>query len=318
MANRLLRVVKDWWPYLIGFAIFAYLLFKINISATVSAISSANLFLVVAAYLMLVPMFILKVLRWQYMMKQQAINYGLKDSLLMYFAAMYIGFVTPGKVAELLKASYLVRDGHSFGRSFFSVLFDRLADLLFLAVIGYAGLFFFQNLFKNQILWLSLLAVVELVAVVVLILKRKWAKSLLQRLLRKVLPERHKASVQVHVEDFYSSLRIFNFKTTAVVVLLTALSYLFFFIMAILLAESIGIKVSYLLLIISVTVATLISLLPVSLAGVGTRDVSLLLMLGSLGVARETIIAYSTLHLLASLIAIAMAAPFWFKKPIKF
>lgn len=318
MSNRLLRFLKGWWHYLIGFAILAYLLTKIDLSATVSAISSANIFLIIAGFLMLVPLFIFKVLRWQYMMGQLGIKYSFKDSLFMYFAAMYIGFVTPGKVAELLKANYLVKDGHSFGRSFFSVLFDRLADLVFLAVIGYFGLFLFQNLFKNQILWLSLLAAVELVVFAILIIKRKWAKSLLQRMLMKLLPEKHKGSVEAHVEDFYASLRIFNVKSTFIIILLTALSYLFFFIMSVLLAESLGIKISYVLIAVSMTIATLITLLPVSIAGVGTRDASLLLMLGSLGISSEAIIAYSTLHLLANFIAIGMSAPFWFRKPIKF
>ena len=318
MANKLIAFVKSWWHYFLGFAIFAYLLTKINISATISAISSANIFLVVTAFLMLIPMFVLKALRWQYMMRQQGINYSLKDSLSMYFAAVYIGFITPGRVAELLKASYLTRDGHPFGRAFFSVFFDRLADLLFLAVIGYAGLFFFQNLFRNQILWLSLLAALEVVVAAVLIINRRWAKSLLKKVLGKIVPAKHKGSVQVHVEDFYASLKIFNLKSTAVVVLLTAFSYLFFFAIAVLLAESIGIKVSYSLIIVSIAIATLVTLLPVSLAGVGTRDASLLLMLGSLGVAKETIIAYSTLNLLANLIVIAISAHFWFRKPIRF
>ena len=317
-SNKLFSFVKNWWPYLIGFAIFAYLLSKINISATVSAISSANIFFVVVAYLLIIPMFILKALRWRYMMKQQGINYNLKESVSMYFAAMYVGFITPRKVAELLKAAYLVRDGYSFGRSFFSVFFDRLADLLFLAVIGYVGLFFFQNLFRNQILWLSLLAAVELVVAFVLLVKKEWAKSLLQSLLKKVAPTKYKDSVHVNVNDFYASLKTFNFKATTMVLLLTSFSYLFFFIMAILLAESLGIKVSYFLLIVSVTVATLVTLLPVSIAGVGTRDASLLLMLGSLGVSKESIIAYSTLLLLASLVIIAICVPFWFKRPIKF
>ncbi len=316
--NKFVSFIKNWWHYLIGFAVFAYLLSQINIRATISAILSANLFLVVAAYLLIIPIFVLKALRWQYIMGQQGIRYKLKNAIAMYFAAAYLGFVTPGRVAELLKAAYLVKDGHPFGRSFFSVFFDRLADLLFLVVVGYAGLFFFQNLFRNQIVWLVILAAVAVVAAVVLIVKKELTKLLLQRLLKKIVPEKHKDSMQAHVEDFYSSLKIFNLKSIAVVVFVTAFSYLFFFVMSVLLAESLGIRVNYFSLIVSVSIAALITIIPVSIAGVGTRDASLLLMLGSLGVAKEQVIAYSTLNLLANLILIAICAPFWFRKPIKF
>ena len=314
----LVGFVKNWWHYAIGFAILVYLLSRLDVSAIASAFSSANAVLVVVAFLLIVPMFIIKAVRWQYIMGRQGIRYGLGDSISMYFAAMYIGFVTPGRVAELLKASYLVRDGHSFGKSFFSVFLDRLVDLLFLMIIGYFGLFFFKNLFSTQIVWLGLLGVAGAVAAFVLLVKKELAKSLLKSLLKRVVPASRKASVEAYVEDFYASMGLFNLKSSAVILLLTALSFVFYFLVAVLLARSLGINVNYVFIIFSMSIAALIAILPVSIAGVGTRDATLLLLLGSLGVAKETIIAYSTFNLLATLFLIGLCSQFWFRKPIRF
>ncbi len=318
MASKLVSFVKSWWHYAIGFAILVYLLGKVDIRAIVTAFSSANIFLVVVAFLLVIPMFVVKAVRWQYIMKQQGISYGLADSVSMYFAAVYLGFVTPGRVAELLKAAYLMRDGHSFGKSFFSVFFDRLADLLFLIAVGYSGLFFFKSLFGKQMAWLGLLGAAAAVAAFVLLVRREFAKSMLKGMLKRIAPASLKAFAETHLEDFYASMSIFKLKSTAVILLLTVLSFIFYYAIAVLLAKSLGIQVNYAYVVISMSVAALAAILPVSIAGVGTRDATLLLMLGSLGVARETIIAYSTLNFLANLALIAICAPFWFRRPIKF
>jgi glycosyltransferase 2 family protein len=318
MSNKLLKFAKEWWHYLIGFIIFAFLLTQIDISSTFDVLSSANMLLVIVGLLMVVPMFVFKAVRWRYMMAQQNIHYSLKDSIAMYFAAMYIGFVTPGRVAELLKAAYLMKDGHSFGKSIFSVFFDRFADLIFLAALGYAGLFIFPELFQKQIFWLSLIAMIEFVVAIVVILKREFAKTLLQKVLKKIAPKNLKQSVESQVEDFYEALKIFNIRTTFMIFFYTSLSYFFYFVMAILLAEAVGIHIDYVYIIVSIIIVSLVAVIPVSIAGVGTREATLLLMLGALGIASETILAYSVLNLIGNLLVIVMAAPFWFKKPVKF
>ena len=64
-------------------------------------------------------------------------------------SSIYIGFVTPGRLGEFVKAVYLKSDkGLSLSKGMSSVLVDRLFDLYLLIILGLIGIWKFDILGK--------------------------------------------------------------------------------------------------------------------------------------------------------------------------
>ena len=99
--------------------------------------------------------------------------------------------------------------------------------------------------------------------------------------------------------------------------LLTALAYSVFFAQAWLLGRALALEIGIAYLAMCLSVAGVITLLPISFSGLGTRDAILILLFAPLGLAAEQAVAYSTLFFLTFYVAGGiMGAIAWQLKPL--
>jgi len=259
----------------------------------------------------------IKVYRWNYLMKKQNINYSFKDSFLMYGTGMYIGIITPGRLGELSKIAFLKKN-NSLGKSTVSVVVDRLTDLIFLLFFGYFGFFLFFSLFKNLILILTLILVFSLILLITF-LKTNIIKFLLKKMLNLIIPAKYQKSWKINFQDFINELKIYKLKNYLFIFLITAFSWFIYYFQTYLLAKSIGINnLSFLFISIAVTIAGLVTLLPISILGIGTRDVTLIGLFNAFSINQETTVSFSFLILLIGILTGLACSICWLIKPIQF
>jgi len=126
-----MRYLKNKWVLrAIGPILFCIILYRIDLIHLAVLLSKMNLLYLVPAILLLIPLLVIKAWRWLLLMRAQDIGYSLQDSATMYAVSMYIGTITPGRLGDFVKVFYLIRDDHPFGRSFATVLLDKLFDLV--------------------------------------------------------------------------------------------------------------------------------------------------------------------------------------------
>ena len=83
-------------------------------------------------------------------------------------------------------------------------------------------------------------------------------------------------------------------------------------------ALSIGIDVGVLFFVLVIPVISLLDLLPISISGIGTRDVALIFLFGLKGIAPEQAVAFSLIYLFMSYWLVALiGAGVYFRYPIK-
>ncbi|MBU0999514.1 flippase-like domain-containing protein, partial [Patescibacteria group bacterium] len=286
-------------------------------SKLILVLNEINYFYFFLAFLMLFPIFMIKVYRWNYLMKKQNINYSFKDSFLMYGTGMYIGIITPGRLGELSKIAFLKKN-NSLGKSTVSVVVDRLTDLIFLLFFGYFGFFLFFSLFKNLILILTLILVFSLILLITF-LKTNIIKFLLKKMLNLIIPAKYQKSWKINFQDFINELKIYKLKNYLFIFLITAFSWFIYYFQTYLLAKSIGINnLSFLFISIAVTIAGLVTLLPISILGIGTRDVTLIGLFNAFSINQETTVSFSFLILLIGILTGLACSICWLIKPIQF
>lgn len=308
---------KSFIVKLIGILIFIIILTKIDLSKSISILKNMNLYLLLLAILFIFPIVLIKTVRWQLILKALSINYSLPYASLMYFSGLYIGIITPGRLGELAKVLYLTKDKHSAGKAFLSVFVDRIADLLFLLTFGFLGFFAFSNLFIHQIVLLTAISSVMIFALIIIIMFHKQILYLVRMLIHKTLSKRFSSIIDTAITDFFTGLKSITHNTYITILLLTLLSWLIYYIQMYLLTSALHFQIPFWYLAGAVTISGLITLLPISISGIGTRDVILITLFAALGIASEYALSLSFLILLMSLFAALFGSTAFFAKPIK-
>ncbi|MEE8575062.1 MAG: lysylphosphatidylglycerol synthase transmembrane domain-containing protein [Thermodesulfobacteriota bacterium] len=130
-------------PKIIGFAILLWLFFKINIGQTAKIISSARPSMLLIALIFLSVSVFIKILRYQYILIQQDIRSPLLKTVQFSLAALYISFVTPGRIGEVSKAYFIHKvHGIPLNKPIAGSFMDRIFDVYALFIMALTGLAF--------------------------------------------------------------------------------------------------------------------------------------------------------------------------------
>lgn len=299
---------------LIGLFICVLILLKIEPKKILDILLNLNIYYLAAAFALNIPHFLIINCRWNLIMKTQGIEYSFKDSFIIYAIGFSAGVITPGKFGGFIKLFYLKNDGYPFGKSFLVTLLDRLFDLFVLISVAYFSLFLFTKMFEKQILISSLLLGLIVALIVILKYKKAVAKNLLERIYRILIPKTFKGVANFN--DFSINFRLPNYSQLFAIVSLTIIAMIILFINAYLLALSLGINISFLNLVACYSIATLAVLIPISIYGIGVRDITLITLFSYIGLSNELAIAFSALILIKHIITGLICSFAWFIRPL--
>ena len=306
------KVLKKFY-YLFGFFLLAVLLLKVDFHYYKELIKQVSILKFSLISCLSFPPLFLKAYRWKILMSVQNIRYSLLDSFLMYQSSTYVGTFTPGRIGEVWKSFYLKKD-HSLGKSLVSTLLDRFFDIFFLFFFGLFGIFLFSNLFEKTILFF-ILFLIFFVAIAAAI--KYFGKELLRKIFYFFIPKKYQEKWHLSIKDFFSDMRRYKLRHYLFGFFITGLVWFIFYLSVYLFSLEIGInQISFLFFSSALAVGSLVSLLPFSVLGIGTRDAALIIMFSSFGVRKELIIAVSMFVLFLTLVSSVIGFFSLMKKPM--
>jgi len=305
---------------LIGLILIVVIFSQLDWSSLKQALFQANLTYLIIGLAMTLTSAFASSYRWNYLKKIQGLNYSNTQSFIIYCASHLAGSLTPGRVGEFSKIFYLKNDGHSYGRSAFSVILDRLFDVIFLLLFALFGMLLFLNLFQSATAYLAA-GLATLIILIIIYTKapaiRKLTANLFGRLFDKLIAEKYKSFLKINYQEFLTEVKKMKLTHYLAVFLLTALAWLAFFCQMYVLALSVNINIPFLYLATSVTFAGIVTMLPISYLGLGTRDAILIGLFSVYGITKETAIIFSSLILLTYAVMAIAGFIAWQIKPFK-
>jgi len=249
----------------------------------------------------------IKSLRWQQIIKNEGFYYNPMKAFGAYMASFTIGVITPGRIGEIARLYYLRQDCEiDFVPSFRTIVTDRIFDLGVLVMLAVAGLFYYTGLLGEYVYLSVIVGVIIFFAGLFLSLG---VIGLLKRN-RKISGNQVLDFVERCLKQAVSGSAL---KLWAI----TFLAYLVFYGALALIFLSVGIQLRIVDIALVFSVVGLATLLPVSWAGFGTREMSLVYLLSFYQVPAEMALTFSLLQfgaffLWGSIIGLV----FWMLMPI--
>lgn len=253
--------------------------------------------LLLAACLSL-PQAAIRASRWYLLLRGVRFDIGFRDSTAMYMMGMTLGAVSPGKLGDFIKVAALHKRGCPLGLAVAYNVLDRLLDVGFILVAGYAGMWYFSNYFASQLHVVNIIAAVAGVAFVLLVANRRVVK----RAAVKLVPARYRPQVRAAWEGLAADPAGGRVLWALHLLAWTAASWMLQFFAFWLCSVALDLNVPFLYLSACATLVSLSSFLPITVAGAGTRDAIFVLLLGQLGLTSQQSLALSCLVLAVFLV----------------
>ncbi|HNQ23983.1 MAG TPA: Coenzyme F420 hydrogenase/dehydrogenase, beta subunit C-terminal domain [Phycisphaerae bacterium] len=260
---------RGWWWRLLGPLLLLIMLWRVGLGPCWSAVSGADPTWFLAACAMSVPALGIKAFRWQELLRAHGFTLLWRESAGIYAAGLLAGAVTPGKVGDLAKAPLLAARGVPWGTGIAASLWDRAFDGLLLFAAGAGGVLALPTLPGRGTFALATAGAVVLALAGVVVFRRAVART---------LPSR--------------DARWWGMMTVATLAALAC-----YFASAYCCARALALPLGVVDVVAGMAVAAVLGLLPITVAGIGTRDAAFVVIFGPRGVDAEHALALSALVL---------------------
>lgn len=231
---------------------------------------------------MVVPITMLTAWRLQQLMPKKrreenaTLNFGEANNLIL--AASVLNMILPSKMGDIAKAYFMKERGHLSGSLSLSlVVFEKVCDLLSLLLWCVFGLILYQQ--KDWLFWLMTACVtLGLVTGILLLSSRKFAEIFFI-VGRAIAPKKFRSKIEklrvswgeMHDYFWHDQRQLLKITSTSVFIWFLHLLQIWFFILAL------KAWTPFIINLALSPLAILAGLLPLTFAGVGTRDAALIL-----------------------------------------
>ncbi|MDO8480360.1 MAG: lysylphosphatidylglycerol synthase transmembrane domain-containing protein [Nanoarchaeota archaeon] len=294
--------MKAWLKLVVSALILVLFFTQVPLAAFWRLLVTANLPLLLVALLIMVLTLILDGVSLHVFLPKGKLHW--KDTLVFYGYAWCAGLILPGRSGDLVILPFLKKKGIGMGEGLAAVLLNRMLSFALVLLVGGLGLVVYLGIAW----WIALALALAGCAAMVAILLLKFPRELIKKY---VLRKR-----AAHFQGFSIALSSYardQPKTIALKVLLTSGKIVLGGLVPYLIYLALGTEISFFALLAIFNAATLLSLVPFTLSGLGLREGAVTLALERLGVEREAafggvLISTAMAYFLGVLLANALPA----------
>jgi glycosyltransferase 2 family protein len=261
---------------IVSLIILAIIYWKIDFISLIQVFQNSNIYWMIVSLCMVVPITTITAWRLQQITPKKAkLSFGNANKLIL--AASVLNMVLPSKMGDIAKAYFMRQQGHLTGTLSLSlVIFEKTCDLLSLLLWCTFGLIFYPN--KNWLFWIMTASVGGgLLLGLLLISSHKFAQIFFI-LSKAIAPKTLKIKIQklqfsweeMHRYFWQDKTQLLKITLTSIFIWFLHLLQIWFFIL------TLKAWTPFLANLALSPLAILAGLLPLTFAGIGTRDAALI------------------------------------------
>jgi uncharacterized protein (TIRG00374 family) len=305
------------WARLVGVALLIWILCTIDWRRILPTLASLKLAYLLGYVFFFACMAAVRVVRLHICARKLGFPLRLADSYAATVEPMFLGTLTPGRIGEFSRVAYLNRHGMPLPSAIALALLERIIDLSVLLCFGAGGMVY---LFGSEALRPYVFGLIGFLLVLLCFsfLASGFAIRHLRRLAAGFL-RRWSLPGEDAQNKFLDACRQTIRATAGLMESLGVVCTLLGFCQIYMLAQAFQLGGSRIPVFFAYSVSTLMALLPIAPAGLGTREATYIYIMARLGIARERALLFSLVDgvVLGMLGSLAMVAPLWIASAVR-
>ena len=269
MKKNLFKYVKMFLPF-IGIVILALIIFNLNPAEIKKAFLSIKPIFIVISLSLTVPRILLRNYAWQCILKEQKIKLGYFQSLKIFLIGYFYGILTPGYIGNLMRIPYMKeKTDEPYGKLFVNVVIEPIIHTLTLYGMIFIGALLvlekFPELLKLIIGWIIILAII-----LIYFIKKERGEKLFYTLIKYFIPKSKKGDFNRFVHTFYADFP--KLSKLVLPLILGFFTWVIIFTQFYIFVLALDLPIPFIHFLLLFTVANVVSFIPISFAGLGTRE----------------------------------------------
>ncbi len=247
-----------------------------------------------AGIVMLMVVYLLKTLRWYIINRSFQIRIPYRITLTFFLVSGFLSAITPGRIGEFAKIWFVSRKYPvSYSQSTSTVFLDRIWDVMVLSLMGGAGIIFFFSGFQTGFMTIAVIFLFFTGSVVVVL----WPSIFFRPAIYLTGRWPQFRGELIMIEELWKTNRIRFFIPCF---LLTLAAFLILASIPLIFAAVAGSPVPFPASVSAVSISNMLSFIPVTIAGFGTREFVFIKIWELLGKAPELAVTVSTAYFISS------------------
>lgn len=280
---------------IIGFLIFIYLFSIVDYQSLIEVLINMNFILLVISILLAFLLIFLKSFRWRYINISQNIKISISTCYQIFTISSVLGSVTPGRIGEFIKIYSMKNHCSNLEKRILGVLVDRMHDIIILMLTGLITLFFVDIVvfdFFNKYLIFSFFILSTML--IIYLLRNEILKVLIYNFYQ--VDNMNSTTIKNKFSLIVTHFKKLFYNTFTIAFIFTLLSYSIQCVISLSIIEAFGQRVQFHFIPMIISLSALVSLLPITIGGIGTREGIFVYILGLQGIPIETALSISLIN----------------------
>ncbi|GAA4108416.1 hypothetical protein GCM10022393_04500 [Aquimarina addita] len=294
----------SFWIKFFGLILFSILIYKIGWESTLQSIQKVPFVHILISVLILWIAFYLKSSRWRIISRSYDIPLGRYQAFKIFFIGLFLANITPGKLGDFGRLLYIKDKVPNQKIGLASLLMDRVFDLICLLLFSLFAFLYYQVVFEILKFPTNYNTIFIWILGLVLLL---FSFFLFRKKIINIIKPWFIA-FNSHDLGVCKSIKAFTITCMSMILMYGVLNYL---------AWVMRLEISHIGLFLGAFIIGILTLLPITILGIGVRETSLVLIFQLYNLPSEDAIALSLIVFFVQLISFIPGAIWFYLSPIR-
>ncbi|MDD5595011.1 MAG: lysylphosphatidylglycerol synthase transmembrane domain-containing protein [Candidatus Omnitrophica bacterium] len=286
------KIISIFLRISISIILLIFLFRQVDEKSLFTVIKNANKPLLFLACCVFFLSYLFCLLRWQMLLKAADIHLPLKRIIISFSGGIFFNLFLPSTIGgDFMRTIDLATHTKKPKEVVATVFLDRLSGYVGLVILALVALCFGWKLIEDKVILLSVTVITGLLIVILMVLFNNFLFRKINRFMgksgagkiREALKNVHH---EIHIFRHQKKVLLKNIFLSLLVQIVSPVSFYF-------IALSLGVRIEFLYFLIFLPIIGAITLLPISIGGLGLRDASTIYFFAKVGMTKDFAFAMS-------------------------
>jgi uncharacterized protein (TIRG00374 family) len=275
-----------------GILILIIIIISLDIDKIINSFLSIEPKFIIYSLLLTIPKILLLGISWKIMLNEQKIRISFWYTIKIYLIGIFYGSITPGFLGHLMRAPYVKeKTNEPYGKIFVNMYIEVALRTIALFLLIITGTLLVIGRYP-QLFILSSIGFLITIIIYVYLFKKERGEKLFYLFIKYLIPKRFKVNFYKFIDTFYDDFP--RFWILLFPLFIGLLIWVVVFTQEYFMVIALGLNIPYISFLVLFPIANIAGYLPITLGGLGTRELTSIVIFTSLyNVTSEDVLVFT-------------------------